>query len=219
MLIYCKNNYLNLKRHSKMLNDIKTIDMIFKMEVLDERVFLLNEIGNYVHKTISENKTPKLNFICTHNSRRSQFCQFWATFFSNYYNIKCEVFSGGSFETEVNRNVINNIKDYGFNIISKLSNNPTYSIKFKNQNLGNYFSKLYNDFENPKNEFAAILTCQDAEKDCPLVEGAEIKFSLQYEDPKKYDNTKLEKIKYKKTSEKIASEMNYLFYKILSKYA
>ena len=197
-----------------MMTDTKTIDKIFKMEVPNERVYLLNEIINYVYKKLSENKIPKLNFICTHNSRRSQFCQFWATFFSYYYNIKCEVFSGGTLETEVNKAVINNIKNYGFNISFEESNNPIYSIKFKNQNLGNYFSKLYHDFKNPKSEFAAIMTCSDAENNCPLVKGAEAKFSLQYEDPKKYDNTKIEKTGYNKTSEKIASEMNYIFYKI-----
>ena len=197
-----------------MLTDLKTIDTILKMEVLDNRAFVLNEIANYIYKKISENKVPKLNFICTHNSRRSQFCQFWATFFSYYYNIKCEVFSGGTLETEVNKAVINNIKNYGFNISFVELNNPVYSIKLKNQNLGNYFSKLYHDFKNPKSKFAAIMTCSDAENNCPLVKGAEIKFSLQYEDPKKYDGTKIEKTEYKKTSEKIASEMNYLFYKI-----
>ena len=197
-----------------MMTDTKTIDKIFKMEVPNERVYLLNEIINYVYKKLSENKIPKLNFICTHNSRRSQFCQFWATLFSNYYNIECEVFSGGTLETEVNKAVINNIKNYGFNISFEESNNPIYSINFKNQNLGNYFSKLYHDFKNPKSEFAAIMTCSDAENNCPLVKGAEAKFSLQYEDPKKYDNTKIEKTGYNKTSEKIASEMNYIFYKI-----
>ena len=197
-----------------MLTDIKTLDKIFKMEVSNKRAFILNEIINYVYKKISEKKIPKLNFICTHNSRRSQFCQFWATFFSNYYDIKCEVYSGGTVETEVYKSVLNNISGYGFNISFKERNNPIYSIEFKYQNLGNYFSKLYNGFENPKSEFAAIMTCSDAENDCPLVEGSEIKFSLQYEDPKKYDTTKIEKTEYKKTSEKIASEMNYLFYKI-----
>ena len=201
-----------------MLTDLKTIDTIFKMEVEDNRAFVLTEIVNYIYKTISKNKIPKLIFICTHNSRRSQFCQFWATFFSNYYNIECSVFSGGTFETKVNKSVINNIKDYGFNISFEESYNPIYFVKFKNQNLGNYFSKMYNDVENPKSEFAAIMTCSDAENKCPLVEGAEIKFSLQYEDPKKYDNTKIEKSEYKKTSEKIASEMNYLFYKLKSNY-
>tara|TARA_Y100000768_G_scaffold70222_1_gene49471 strand:+ start:343 stop:951 length:609 start_codon:yes stop_codon:yes gene_type:complete len=201
-----------------MLTDIKTIDMIFRMGVSDKRAFVLNEIINYINKTKSENKIPKLNFICTHNSRRSQFCQFWATFFSNYYNIKCEVFSGGTIETEVSKSAINAIRDYGFNIIFKESNNPIYSIKFKNQNLGNYFSKLYHDFENPKSKFAAIMTCSDAENNCPLVEGSDVKFSLPYEDPKKYDRTKIEKAEYKKTSEKIASEMNYLFYKLKIKY-
>ncbi|RPG63315.1 MAG: protein-tyrosine-phosphatase [Flavobacteriaceae bacterium TMED206] len=138
-------------------------------------------------------------------------CQFWASFFSNYYNIKCEVYSGGTVETEVHKSVLNNISDYGFNISFKECNNPIYSIKFKNQNLGNYFSKFYYNFENPKNEFAAIMTCSDAENNCPVVEGSEIKFSLPYEDPKKYDKSKNEKNEYKKTSESIASEMNYLF--------
>jgi arsenate reductase len=201
-----------------MQTDIKTIDKIFKMRVLHERAFMLDEIVNYIYKTTFKNKIPKLNFICTHNSRRSQFCQFWATFFSNYYNIKCEVYSGGTVETEVNKSVINNIQDYGFNISFKELNNPIYSIKFKGQNLGKYFSKLYHDFENPRNEFAAIMTCSDADNNCPLINGAEIKFSLQYEDPKKYDRTKIEKNEYKKTSEKIASEMNYLFYKIKFKH-
>ena len=167
-----------------MLTNIKTIDMIFKMEISDKRTFVLNEIAKYIFKTKSENKIPKLNFICTHNSRRSQFCQFWATFFSKYYNTKCDAFSGGTVETKVNKNVMNNIGDYGFDISFKESNNPIYSIKFKNKNLGYYFSKLYHNFENPKSGFAAIMTCSEAENNCPLIEGSEVKFSLQYEDPK-----------------------------------
>ena len=201
-----------------MLTDIKIVDKIFEMEVSNKRAIVLNEIVNYINKKRSENKISKLNFICTHNSRRSQFCQFWATFFSNYYNIRCEAYSGGTVETEVYKSVVNNIRDYGFNISFKECNNPIYSIKFKNLNLGNYFSKFYYDFENPKNEFAAIMTCSDVENNCPFVEGSEIKFSLPYEDPKKYDKSKSEKNDYKKTSEKIASEMNYLFYKLNAKH-
>ena len=201
-----------------MLTDIKMVDMIFEIKVSNKRAIVLNEIVNYINKKRSENKISKLNFICTHNSRRSQFCQFWATFFSNYYNIRCKAYSGGTVETEVYKSVVNNIRDYGFNISFKECNNPIYYIKFKNLNLGNYFSKFYYDLKNPKNEFAAIMTCSDAENNCPFVEGSEIKFSLPYEDPKKYDKSKSEKNDYKKTSEKIASEMNYLFYRINAKH-
>ena len=197
-----------------MLTGIKIVDTIFDMEVSNKRAIMLNKIVNYINKKSSENKISKLNFICTHNSRRSQFCQFWATFFSNYYNIRCEAYSGGTVETEVYKSVLNNIRDYGFNVSFTECNNPTYVIKFKNINLGNYFSKFYYDFENPKNEFAAIMTCSDADINCPFVGGSEIRFSLPYEDPKKYDNLKSEKNDYKNTSEKIASEMNYLFYKL-----
>ena len=201
-----------------MLTDIKMVDMIFEIKVSNKRAIVLNEIVNYINKKRSENKISKLNFICTHNSRRSQFCQFWATFFSNYYNIRCEVYSGGTVQSKVYKSVVNNIRDYGFNISFKECNNPIYYIKFKNLNLGNYFSKFYYDLKNPKNEFAAIMTCSDAENNCPFVEGSEIKFSLPYEDPKKYDKSKSEKNDYKKTSEKIASEMNYLFYRINAKH-
>ena len=197
-----------------MLTGIKIVDTIFDMEVSNKRAIMLNKIVNYINKKSSENKISKLNFICTHNSRRSQFCQFWATFFSNYYNIRCEAYSGGTVETEVYKSVLNNIRDYGFNVSFTECNNPIYVIKFKNINLGNYFSKFYYDFENPKNEFAAIMTCSDADINCPFVGGSEIRFSLPYEDPKKYDNLKSEKNDYKNTSEKIASEMNYLFYKL-----
>ena len=63
------------------------------------------------------------------------------------------------------------------------------------------------------------MTCSDAENNCPLIEGSEVKFSLQYEDPKKYDKTRIEKTRYKKTSEKIASEMNYLYRKLTAERA
>ncbi len=201
-----------------MLTDIKIIDTIFEMEVSNRRAIVLNKIVNYIYDKISENKLPKLNFICTHNSRRSQFCQFWATFFSNYYNIKCEVYSGGTFETEVYKSVVDVIKGYGFSIRFEQSNNPIYSIKFKDLNLGNYFSKLYHAFETPESEFAAIMTCSDAENNCPLVMGSDVKFYLPYKDPKKYDKTKIEKTEYKKTSEEIACEMNYMFYKLKVKH-
>ena len=81
-----------------MLIDLKTIDTILKMEVLDNRAFVLNEIANYTYKKISENKVPKLNFICTHNSRRSQFCQFWATFFLNIIMLSVKFFLGVLFK-------------------------------------------------------------------------------------------------------------------------
>ena len=117
-----------------MLTGIKIVDIIFEMEVSNQRAIVLDEIINYINKKRSEKKISKLNFICTHNSRRSQFCQFWATFFSNYYNIRCEVYSGGTVQSKVYKSVVNNIRDYGFNISFKECNNPIYYIKFKNLN-------------------------------------------------------------------------------------
>ena len=62
------------------------------MEVADNRAFVLNEIVNYIKK-ISENKVPKLNFICTHNSRRSNFVSF-GNFFLNIIMLNVKFFQG-----------------------------------------------------------------------------------------------------------------------------
>ena len=127
-------------------------------------------------------------------------------FFFIFIKIKCEVYSGGTLETEVYKSVVNNIRDYGFNISFKDCDNPIYSINFGNQKLGNYFSKLYNDSENPKNEFAAIMTCSDAEKNCPLVEGSEIKFLFHMKIQKNMICQKSKKLSTKRLPKKIASK-------------
>ena len=56
------------------------------------------------------------------------------------------------------------------------------------------------------------MTCSDAENNCPLIEGR-VKFFLQYEDPKKYDKTKIEKTGYKKLLKKLL-KMNCLYHQL-----
>jgi arsenate reductase len=59
----------------------------------------------------------------------------------------------------------------------------------------NGFSKKYDDEFNPKSEFAAIMTCSQADGGCPFIAGAEKRIPITYEDP--FDNTlnKLRNIK------------------------
>ena len=67
---------------------------------------------------------------------------------------------------------------------------------------------------NPKSEFAAIMTCSQADEGCPFVPGAEKRIPITYEDPKAFDNTPQQAEKYRERSKQIASEMFYVFSQI-----
>ena len=55
------------------------------------------------------------------------------------------------------------------------------------------------------------MTCGDADKNCPIIPGAEARMPLLYDDPKKFDKTPLVTEKYLERSGQIAAEMFYLF--------
>ncbi|MEP6806104.1 MAG: protein-tyrosine-phosphatase, partial [Flavobacterium sp.] len=101
--------------------------------------------------------------------------------------------------------------------IKKLSeaNNPVYAIKFSENGtpvIG--FSKTYNDDFNPVNGFAAIMTCSQADGDCPFIAGAEKRIPVNFDDPKAYDDTPQQTEKYQERNLQIAIEMFYIFSQI-----
>ena len=58
------------------------------------------------------------------------------------------------------------------------------------------------------------MTCSDADENCPLIPGAEIRIPVRYEDPKIYDNTPEEEVRYDERLAQIAREMCYIFSKV-----
>jgi arsenate reductase len=128
-----------------------------------------------------------------------------------FKNVVC--YSGGTAATSLFSKVIDTLLLHGFNI-EQLSDseNPIYSIRFDDNApsiIG--FSKVYNHSFNPKNDFVAMMTCNDADENCPVVFGASARFPLNYEDPKIYDGTPNMNEKYLERSLQIAGEMYYLF--------
>lgn len=183
-----------------------------KKELTDERKAILGEIAQYMVQKLSQNETVNLNFICTHNSRRSQLAQIWAQTMAHYYGIKINGFSGGVEVTAFHPNAVSALKNVGFQISNEITDNPHYTIAFSDTNSPLIaFSKLYNNKANPKENFAAIMTCSEADDNCPFIPGAEARIPLRYEDPKIYDGTDKETSAYAESSEIIASEMNWLF--------
>ena len=182
--------------------------------ISEERKRILQPLIEFISSKISKNEEVRLNFICTHNSRRSHLSQIWAQTMANYYqieNVFC--YSGGTEATAMFPKVVETLRNQGFEIL-KLSEteNPIYAVKFaENEHAVICFSKKYNDDFNPKSEFAAILTCDSADENCPIVYGAEARIPIKYEDPKKSDGTPEMNETYFNRSLEIATEMKFVF--------
>ena len=186
----------------------------FKQVTLsDDRKNLLLKISEGILGEYKKEGVVNLNFICTHNSRRSQLGQVWGFFAANYFDLNINSFSGGTEVTAFFKNTVKTLQKVGF--IFHLENfshrNPKYNISFKGTTksiLG--FSKRYDDQEN-KNPFIAITTCNNADTNCPFIPEASYRFHLPFVDPKSSDNTELQDETYLKTNQQIAAEIYFIF--------
>lgn len=194
-----------------------TISQVSEMNISEERKEILQPLINFIQQKVASQSEIRLNFICTHNSRRSHLGQIWAqtlAFHFGIQNVNC--YSGGTDETAMFPKVVETLTNQGFKI-EKLANNqnPVYAIKFDENELPIIgFSKKYDANFNPKSGFAAIMTCSSADEGCPFVFGSELRIAVRYDDPKAFDGTELMNAKYEERSLEIASEMFYVFSKI-----
>lgn len=186
-------------------------------EISNERKQTLQPLIDYIQTKVTGNKNANLIFICTHNSRRSHLSQVWAQAAAHFYNIKnVYCYSGGTEATALFPMAAKTLEQAGFKIEVLLEGkNPVYAIKYaENEHPIVGFSKTFNHPFNPKSEFAAIMTCSDADANCPFIPGAEKRISVKYDDPKAFDNTPQQAEKYEERSNQIAAEMLYVFSKI-----
>lgn len=179
-----------------------------------ERQQTLQSLADYIQSKVDENKPIRLNFICTHNSRRSHLSQIWTQTLAYHFGIeKVTCYSGGTEATALFPIVAETLQNTGFQI-SKLSetDNPVYSIKYAENELPiiGFSKKLDNEF-NPKSEFCAIMTCSQANEGCPFVPGAEKRIPITYDDPKAFDNSPQQTEKYQERSTQIATEIKWVF--------
>lgn len=181
--------------------------------ISSERKAILDPLVNYIKKKRAANEAIALNFICTHNSRRSHLSQVWAQTLAyevGIQNVSC--YSGGTEATAMFPMAVETLKNMGFQI-QKLSDekNPIYAIKYADNVLPIIgFSKTFDDPFNPKSNFGAIMTCSSADQGCPFVGGSDGRFPITYEDPKAFDNTPQQAEKYLERSLQIATELLYV---------
>ena len=110
-----------------------TIETLNPQTVSEERKAVLQPLNNFIQAEVSKNQEIRINFICTHNSRRSHLAQVWAQTMAFYFNIKnVFCYSGGTEATALFPMVAETLQNSGFqiNTISR-NNNPVYSINMQ----------------------------------------------------------------------------------------
>lgn len=181
----------------------------------------LQPLVEYVRHKVDLGEDVRLNFICTHNSRRSHLSQVWAQAIAFDLGLK-NVFSysGGTETTALAPMVAKVLEKSGFKVIpASGGSNPIYLIKYADNDppvVG--FSKTHDHDFNPRAGFAAIMTCSLADENCPFIQGAERRIPIIFEDPKAFDNTPQQEEVYMERSLQIATEMFFAFSQIDKKY-
>ncbi|SHH79289.1 arsenate reductase [Chryseobacterium oranimense] len=196
---------------------LETIELLKNQEINEDRKATLAPLVDFIQKKLEEKKDVNINFICTHNSRRSHLSQVWAQIAGIYYKVPgVTCYSGGTEETAMFPKVIETLKEQGFTILEiSGTENPVYAVKSSENShpiIG--FSKRYDSPFNPASGFAAIMTCSQADGGCPFIVGADARIPITFEDPKISDNTPEQTKVYQERSVQIGAEMFYVFSQI-----
>jgi len=206
-----------MSKNSIYLEIQSVINALEPKDISYKRKEILQPLVDFIQTKVAHKKTVQINFICTHNSRRSHLAQIWAQVATAYFNIpNIHCYSGGTEETALFPKVAETLSNQGFNIFKIAeSNNPIYAIKYDDNALPVIgFSKKYDSPFNPVSEFVAIMTCSQADGGCPFIAGAEKRIPITFEDPKISDGKPEQSKVYAERSLQIATEMFYVFSKI-----
>ncbi|WP_300246972.1 hypothetical protein [Methylovulum sp.] len=179
----------------------------------------LKKAAMFIRSKIQAGETAQLTFICTHNSRRSHLGQIWAQTAAAFYGVAgVQTYSGGTEATAMNIRAVDALRRVGFTLTDSTGGkNPVYLVKYSETKPEiRAFSKRYNADGNPKDNYAALMTCSQADKNCPVVEGSTLRIPIHYEDPKVADNLPNETALYDERTQQIGREMFYMLSQVKS---
>jgi arsenate reductase len=187
----------------------------------DGRRAILEAAARSLSNAAEDMSTPlPVTFICTHNSRRSHLAQVMAQvaadFFKDDGGLPITAFSGGTEATACNPRTVRALRRAGFPVVDMSGgDNPVYLLQYAENVLPmNLFSKVFDRAGNPVEKHVAVMTCDRADADCPVVPGATARISLPYVDPKAADDTPGEASVYDQRLHEIGREMFFLFRRI-----
>lgn len=179
--------------------------------IMASRKQQLSQLSDYVVQCINKGQVAALHFICTHNSRRSQLAQIWAATTAAYLRLpEIATYSGGTEVTAFNPRAVAAMERAGFSINHPGGDNPHYQVHYAvDAPPLTCFSKVFDDPLNPQLNFAAVMTCSDADENCPFIPGADLRLRLTYDDPKIGDDTPSEAMLYDERVRQIGRELYY----------
>ena len=200
-------------RPLSLLEKIKVL-LTQKEEISAARKGELEELASLILGQLKHTGFAKVTFICTHNSRRSQLAQIWFWWALAYFQIEnVESYSAGTERTALNHRMVSALQRYGFSLQEMESGaNPKYLMQGERPGVKELilFSKKYADAEHPQEDFIAVMVCDQADADCPLVPGSYARVSLPYVDPKVADDTPAETKCYDEKVIEVGREIVYL---------
>jgi arsenate reductase len=195
-----------LKAHTEYLTT--SFDMI------DEEHRLAGvSLAEWIAKNYQPGKPLDVVVVCTGNSRRSILGSTMGNIAAAYYGMpEVRFHSGGTAPTAFNSRTVATLKEIGVEIEptgkeaargEPQTANPIYRLRWGTPGGAGgpamettEFSKVYDDPANPKKDFAALMVCGEADAGCPFVRGSALRLSMPYLDPKIYDGSAFEAIKY-----------------------
>lgn len=180
-------------------------------QINEVRQAQLAELAGYIADRHATGEPAKLNFVCTHNSRRSHLAQLTCAAAAERYGHSVETYSSGTEATAFNPRSVAAVERAGFHVEKAADGeNPLYHVTTgANRPAMVCFSKRIDDAPNPSDNFAAIMVCDSADAACPTVPGADRRFAIRYVDPKVADDTPEEAATYDERCAQIAREMLY----------
>ena len=188
------------------------IDQLFNQNPSQDRRLILEAMA----QSFSQENDLKVNFICTHNSRRSHFSEVLFRTAAHYYGLKnVQTFSGGTESTALFPEVAESFSRHGFKVLPiHAYNQQAYKIFIENLEKEDttpvLFSKKYDNEYNAQENYHAVMVCDSANESCPVVHGSKQRHSLMFVDPKKSDAEPNQSYVYDKTLALIATELAFV---------
>lgn len=177
-------------------------------------------LADWMAERLEAGERADLLFVCTHNSRRSHLAQLWAQAAAVQAGLDgVFAYSAGTETTAFNPRAVQALAAHGFQItptaVLRTEENPVYHVVLgPDLPVIQAFSKELGDAALPERDFAAIMTCSGADGSCPFVEGAALRVSVPYLDPKARDGSPQESQEYLDKSAEIGREMAWLMRRV-----